>query len=146
MTSDSSSRVCHKVSASRLSGRLWRYHHAPEIIGFVLEYTPNGRTTAGSLLYRRRKALAAGFQLHQSGDEESILLFRSQNPVHQILAISLVGAKRRRMSSPAQLEVLRRARLAFKESSQFRLVITGLTPPREFWIRTVHCSLYQEQV
>jgi hypothetical protein len=92
------------------------YHHAPKIIGLVLEQTPNGHTTARTLLCRRRKALATGFRLHQAGDVESIFLFCSQNLRHEVLAVSLVGAKRRRISSPAQLEVLRRARLAFKKS------------------------------
>jgi hypothetical protein len=52
--------------------------------------------------------------LHQAGDAEAILLFEMSNPAHEKLAISLVGAMRRRIPSPAQLGTLRRAREALR--------------------------------
>jgi hypothetical protein len=92
------------------------YEHGAGLLGLVLEDARNGQSRCRSLLARRRKALAAGFRLHQAGDAEAILLFELSNPAQEKLAIRLVGAKRRRIPSPAQLETLRRAR----EASRFR--------------------------
>ena len=90
------------------------YQHAPGVIGLLLEEVRKGPTRARSLLARRRKAVAAGFQLHRAGEAESILLFNLGNPAEEALAIELVGAKRRRIPSRAQLETLHRAREAFR--------------------------------
>jgi hypothetical protein len=90
------------------------YEHAAGLLGFVLEEPSNGKSIARSLLARRRKALAAGFRLHQAGEVETILLFEVGNLLEEKLAIGLVGAKRRRVPSPAQLETLRRAQQALK--------------------------------
>jgi hypothetical protein len=86
------------------------YEHRAGLVGLVLEDTRNGQSRGRSLLARRRKALAGGFRLHQAGDAEAILLFDLGNSAQEKLAIRLVGAKRRRIPSPAQLETLRRAR------------------------------------
>lgn len=86
------------------------YEHGNGRFGIVLEDPANRPTRARALLSRRRKALAAGFTLHQAGDAESILLFDPENREQARLAIRLVGAKARRRCSPAQLEVLRKAR------------------------------------
>ncbi len=90
------------------------YAHTAGLIGLVLEDARNGQSRGRSLLARRRKALAAGFRLHQAGDAEAILLFELSNPAQEKLAIRLAGAKRRRIPSPAQLETLSRAREAFR--------------------------------
>jgi hypothetical protein len=88
------------------------YEHGAGLLGLVLEEPRNGRSRCRTLLARRRKAFAAGFRLHQAGEVEAILLFALGNPLAEKLAIGLVGAKRRRVPSPAQLETLRRARRA----------------------------------
>jgi hypothetical protein len=88
------------------------YEHAAGHLGLVLQEPRNGESKGRSLLARRRKALAASFRLHQTGEVEAILLFDLGNPVQERLAIALVGAKRRRVSSLAQLETLKRAREA----------------------------------
>jgi hypothetical protein len=90
------------------------YEHAAGLLGFVLEEPPNGNSIARSLLARRRKALVAGFRVHQAGEVETILLFDLGNPPAEKLAIGLAGAKRRRVPAPAQLETLRRAREALR--------------------------------
>lgn len=90
------------------------YEHASGVLGLLLEEVRSGQTRARSLLVRRRKAVAAGFQVHRAGEVESILLSKLGNPAHEALAIELVGAKQRRVPSRAQLETLRRAREAFK--------------------------------
>lgn len=102
---------CGDLIALGGSGHL--YKHDVGRAGLVLEDSSVGPSRARSLLARRRKALAAGFRLHQAGEAESILLFELGNPMLEKLAISLVGARRRRISSPAQLDTLRRAREAF---------------------------------
>lgn len=103
---------CHDSVVRGKFGHL--YEHGIGLIGMVLEYKRNGPSIARSLVARRRKALAAGFQLHQAGDAEAILLFESGNGVQEKMAIGLVGAKRRRIASPSQLEALRQAREAFR--------------------------------
>jgi hypothetical protein len=90
------------------------YEHAAGLLGAVLEEDRNGPSRVRSLLVHRRKALAADFRLHQAGDAEAILLFELGNAAQEKLAIKLVGAKRRRIPTPAQLEALRRAREAFR--------------------------------
>ena len=90
------------------------YEHGAGVIGIVLEDYADSRTGGRSLRARRRKALAAGMRLHQAGDAESILLFELGNPAQEKLALVLVGAKRRRIPSPAQSDALQRAREAFR--------------------------------
>jgi hypothetical protein len=102
--------ACGDLIAPGKLGHLYEY--GAGLAGLVLEDTQNGQSIARSLLARRRKALAAGFRLHQAGDGEAILLFEMNNPAHEKLAITLVAAKRRRIPSPAQLETLRLARQA----------------------------------
>lgn len=102
--------ACGDLVAPAKFGHL--YAHTAGLIGLVLEDARNGQSRGRSLLARRRKALAAGLRLHQAGETEAILLFELNNPAHEKIAIKLVGAKRRRIPSPAQLATLRRAREA----------------------------------
>jgi len=90
------------------------YEHGASVVGMVLEDYGDARSRGRSLLARRRRALAAGMQLHQAGDVESILLFELGNAAQEKLALVLVGAKRRRIPSPAQSDALQRAREAFR--------------------------------
>jgi hypothetical protein len=72
-----------------------------ERFGILLEDKPQTEPSrANSLLARRRKALAAGFRMTQSGDCESVLLFDPQNEQQVRLSIALVQARHRKTLSP----------------------------------------------
>ena len=88
------------------------YEHGPGVFGLVLEAPADSTRLDRMLRSRKRKALAAGFVLHQEGDAEAILLFDPANPRQARLAVRLVGAKLKRVASTAQLEALRMAREA----------------------------------
>lgn len=90
------------------------YEQGSGLVGLVFEDARYGQSRIRTLLARRRRALANGFRLHQAGDAEAILLFELNNTAQEKLAIRLIGAKRRRIPSPAQLETLKRAREASK--------------------------------
>lgn len=91
-------------------GHLFEY--GAGVFGLVLEAPADSTHFDRTLRRRKRKAIAAGFTLHQEGDVEAILLFNPADPKQTRLAIRLVGAKAKRVPSPAQLHVLRRARQA----------------------------------
>jgi hypothetical protein len=74
----------------------------------VLEDTATGPSRARALLNRRRKAMAAGFRLHQAGDCESVLVFDPSDPRQAHAAILLVKARRKRLASDAQLANLQK--------------------------------------
>lgn len=58
----------------------------------------------------RREGLDIGLVLVQDGDEEGTMTFDPGNRAQVRLVLKLLGVKRRRTCSPAQLEVLKRAR------------------------------------
>lgn len=58
----------------------------------------------------RRNLLALGFTLLQNGDTEGTLLFPAADQGMAKIAIHAIGAHPRRKASPAQLEILRKAR------------------------------------
>jgi hypothetical protein len=86
------------------------YEHDQEVFGLVLEDATTGPSWVRTLRSRRRRALAGGFHLHQEAEAESVLLFDASDAKQARLALRLVGAKRRRIPSAAQLEALKRAR------------------------------------
>ncbi len=90
--------------------------HGGGFFSVVLEDTASGPSRARALLGRRRKALAAGFRLHQAGDCESVLLFDPAKPHQAKLAIRLVMARPKRRASEAQLANLKKSlgRTAFQ--------------------------------
>lgn len=90
--------------------------HGNRLFSIVLEDTTSGPSRARTLLNRRRKALAAGFHLHQAGEAESVLLFDPANVVQAKAAIALVRAATKRLASEAQLANLRKplGRAAFQ--------------------------------
>lgn len=90
------------------------YEHNAALMGLSLEDGPRGKSRARCLLKRKRQAIDAGFRLHQTGEAESILLFEVRNAAQELMAVKLVGARRRRRASPAQLKALVRAREALK--------------------------------
>ncbi len=90
--------------------------HDGEFFSIALQDTSSGPSRVRALLNRRRKALAAGFRLHQAGDCESILLFDLANAHQAKLAIRLVMARPKRRASEAQLANLKKSlgRMAFQ--------------------------------
>ena len=58
--------------------------------------------------YARRRLEAADFTIWQDGDEEGSALFDPTSPAQARLALKVVGARRNRRASPAQLANLRK--------------------------------------
>jgi len=52
----------------------------------------------------RKTLQAAGFSLHQNGDAEGSLLFNPEDPEQSKLAISVMGARRKRRMTPEARE------------------------------------------
>jgi hypothetical protein len=106
---------CHDAIVRGKLGHL--YEHAAGQFGIVLEAQANSASLDTTLRVRRRRAIAAGFFLHQEGDSEAILLFDSDDAKQSALAIRLIHAKRIRQAAPptdAQL----RARAAFSSKAR----------------------------
>ena len=84
------------------------YEHDIDSFGIVLESpTEHGRLD-NTLRARKRRAIAAGFLVHQEGDSEAILLFDPGDSKQARLAIQLIHTKKIRQAAPptdAQLRV-----------------------------------------
>lgn len=91
-------------------GRLGHlYEHDSEMLGLM--FMPDRpRMWANA----RRKLEAAYFTIWQNGDEEGSALFDPTSPAQARIALRVVGAKRKRRPSPAQLEALRKASEALR--------------------------------
>ena len=94
------------------------YSHDPDrgIFGLVLEAPADDSSLDNTLRARKRKAEREGFEVHQEGDFEAVLLFDANDPKKVRLAIRLVGAKRKRTLTAeqraAKIAILERARIA----------------------------------
>lgn len=64
--------------------------------------------------HAKKKLRAAGFEIRQDAETEGTALFDPTNPGQVRLALRIVGAKRKRTASPAQLHALKRARAALR--------------------------------
>ena len=83
------------------------YFHSDGVFGALL--MPNGhkpRLWSGA----RRRLEAVGCEIHQNGDGEGCALFSPEDRAQVRLVLRVIGAKPRRVASPAQLESLRKAR------------------------------------
>ncbi len=83
------------------------YFHSDGVFGALL--MPNGqrpRLWPGA----RRRLEAVGCEIHQNGDGEGCALFSPEDRAQVRLVLRVIGAKPRRVPSPAQLETLRKAR------------------------------------
>jgi hypothetical protein len=92
-----------------ISGKLGQnFDHGLGKFGLVLEDRPSGPSRSRLLLSHRKVALQGAHKLIQEGSCESVLLFNPNDPDQANLAISLVGARRKRTvrSSPASLQNL----------------------------------------
>jgi len=83
------------------------YEHSESLMGLL--FAPSKpRMWANA----RKKLQAAGFVIKQDGDEEGTALFDPCDTQQVALALRLVGVRPKRVPSPAQLGVLRKARAA----------------------------------
>jgi hypothetical protein len=93
------------------------YEHDANQLGIVLDASPDNLRSDSTLRARRRRAIAAGFIVHQEGDCEAILLFDPSDLDQAHLAVRLIQAKRiRKTARPTDAQL--RARALF--SSQAR--------------------------
>ena len=97
-------------------GHLYSHDPARGIFGLVLEAPADDSSLDNTLRARKRKAEREGFEVHQEGDFEAVLLFDASDARKARLAIRLVGAKRKRSLTPeqrsAKVAILERARIA----------------------------------
>ena len=75
--------------------------------------------------HARRKLEDAGFTIWQDGDEEGSALFDPTSPTQARLALKVMGAKRKRSPSPAQLEALRKASEVLRIAGEGLPIILG---------------------
>jgi hypothetical protein len=87
--------------------------------GIVLELPADGTRLDNTLRSRKRRALAAGFVLHQEGECEAILLFDPSDRKQAALAIRLIQAKKIR-KAPRPTDAQRRARALFSFKARSR--------------------------
>ena len=82
------------------------YFHSDDVLGALL--MPNGyrpRLWPGA----RRRLEAVGCTIWQNGDHEGSVLFDPANLKQCRLVVKVIGAKRKRIPSPAQLAALEKA-------------------------------------
>ncbi len=83
------------------------YFHSDKVLGVL--FMPNGHRPR--LWPRARRRLeAVGCEIHQTGDGEGCALFSPEDRAQVRLVFRVIGAKPRRVPSPAQLETLKKAR------------------------------------
>lgn len=90
-------------------------------LGHVFDHGDGGRFGVLLLLptkrrwnHARKRRRAAGFHVHQDAETEGTALFDPTDPGQVRLALRIVGAKRKRTASRAQLQALKRARAALR--------------------------------
>lgn len=64
-----------------------------------------------------RRLVAAGFEIRQNGDWEGMATFDPANPAQARLAIKVIGARKKRQASKAQVENLARLRTLITSSN-----------------------------
>jgi hypothetical protein len=108
---------CHDAIVPGKLGHL--YQHDASRFGIVLEASADRTRLNNTLRSRKRRAIAAGFLLHQEGDFESILLFDPADVKHARLAIRLIQAKRIRQAAlPTDAQLRARALFSSKVRSR----------------------------
>ena len=93
------------------------YQHDAETLGLLFMPDSPRRWS-----HARRKLEAAGLTIWQNGDEEGSALFDPTDTAQARIALKVVGVKRKRRASLAQLEALRKAsevlRIARKQRAE----------------------------
>ena len=108
---------CHDAIVSGKLGHL--YQHNASRFEIVLEAPADSTRLDSTLRSRKRRAIAAGFVLHQEGDCESILLFDPVDVKQAGLAIRLIQAKKIRQAlQPTDAQLRSRALFSSKARSK----------------------------
>ena len=84
------------------------YEHDTRRLGIVLEAPSDNASSDKTLRARKRRAVTAGFVVHQEGEWEAILLFDPADTTQARLAIRLIHAKKIKQAprpTDAQLKV-----------------------------------------
>jgi hypothetical protein len=89
---------CHDAIVRGKLGHL--YEHDAGRLGIVLEAQAKSASLDTTLRARKRRAIAAGFLLHQEGASEAILLFDPADTKQARLAIRLIHTKKIRQAAP----------------------------------------------
>jgi hypothetical protein len=99
-----------------IRGKFGHIHeHGSGLLGIVLEAAANNDRFDTTLRSRKRRAMAAGFVLHQEGDCEAILLFDPADLDQAQLAIRLIEAKKiRKAAKPTDAQLRARALFSSK--------------------------------
>lgn len=102
---------CDECGDSIVRGRFGHlYEHDETQLGIVLDAQPDTLRSDRTLRARRRRAIAAGFVVHQEGECEAILLFDPSDQKQAALAIRLIGAKKiRKVPPPTDAQLRSRA-------------------------------------
>jgi hypothetical protein len=95
------------------------YEHDAHRLGIVLEAPPDKLRSDRTLRARRRRAIAAGFVVHQEGECEAILLFDPSDRKQALLAIRLIHAKKiRKAAEPTNAQLRSRALFSSRARSR----------------------------
>jgi hypothetical protein len=115
------------------------YEHDTRWLGVVLEAPAHNARSDKTLRARKRRAVAAGFVLHQEGDVEAILLFDPGDAKQARLAVRLVEAKKIRQTvQPTDAQLRARALFSFKARSKRPCLgrnTNAVVGHRGFWTR-----------
>ena len=95
------------------------YEHDAGRFGIVLEAPSDDARSDKTLRARRRRAIAAGFLVHQEGEFEALLLFDPGDGKQALLAVLLIQAKKIRQAAQASDAQLR-ARALFSSKARSR--------------------------
>jgi hypothetical protein len=95
------------------------YQHDAVRFGIALEAPPDDARSDKTLRARRRRAIAAGFVVHQEGEFEALLLFDPGDGKQARLAVLLIQAKKsRQVAAPTDAQL--RARALFSSKARSR--------------------------
>jgi hypothetical protein len=108
---------CHDTIVRGKLGHLSA--HDARWFGIVLEAPANSTSLDNTLRSRKRRAIAAGFLLHQEGDFEAIVLFDPTDTKQARLAIRLIHAKKIK-KAPRPTDAQLRARALFSSRARSR--------------------------
>lgn len=109
-------------------GHIYQHDVAGRVFGLSLDNPMDNPRLDNRLRARKRKALAAGFELWVEGDFEATLLFDPMDMKQAQLAVKLVGAKRLRKTAPPT-EAQLRARALFASRARPKLACLGVETP-----------------
>jgi hypothetical protein len=108
---------CHEEVVHGKLGLL--YDHDASRFGMVFEASAKSRRFGNTLRFRKRRAIASRFSLHQEGHFEAILLFDPSDAKQARLAIRLIQAKKiKHAPRPSDTQLRARALFSFRARSK----------------------------